>query len=321
MREPPEGLPERHHVVPAEVDIRPRRTSAYRIDSRLRRLVPPSPPLRVLRRPSAELENNAIGATRRARSAPMGTGCSRSRGGSRWRVDRRRASDDGRARVPRRVSAGDGPGPSRPKVLDLNGNRRDWLAPASINLRLAEVTGLHEYLTMREPGRASRSRRDAPPRGSPKGRAGPSSVLARAALTSSQTAARSASADVIAFFASIGMGPTPHSVSIIHDRPCRRSHRRAGACNTATWTVPRSVPRPLVPLGQQVKGGSGRRSRPVRARARAAAGGCRAWWPPAWSSRTCVAPRRSSGRSGPLCLRRAGTPGTGAARAWRHRRP
>jgi hypothetical protein len=109
------GLPERHHVVPAEADIRPRRTSGYRIDSRLRRLVPPSPPLRVLRRASAELENNAIGATRRARSAPMGTGCSRSRGGSRWRVDRRRASDDGRARVPRRVSAGDGPGPSRPE--------------------------------------------------------------------------------------------------------------------------------------------------------------------------------------------------------------
>ena len=42
-----------------------------------------------------------------------------------------------------------------PNVLDLNGHRRDRLAPASINLRLAAVTGLYEYLAMSEPGLAS----------------------------------------------------------------------------------------------------------------------------------------------------------------------
>ena len=42
-----------------------------------------------------------------------------------------------------------------PNVLDLNGHRRDRLAPASINLRLAAVTGLYEYLAMSDPGRAS----------------------------------------------------------------------------------------------------------------------------------------------------------------------
>ena len=42
-----------------------------------------------------------------------------------------------------------------PNVLDLNGQRRDRLAPASINLRLAAVTGLYEYLAMSEPGRSS----------------------------------------------------------------------------------------------------------------------------------------------------------------------
>lgn len=64
-------------------------------------------------------------------------------------------------------------------------------------------------------------------------------------------------------------------------------------------------------------GGSG----PVTARAGAAAGGCTAWRRPAWSSRTCAVPRRSSGRSGPRRLRPAGTPGAGAALAWRHPRP
>ena len=42
-----------------------------------------------------------------------------------------------------------------PNVLDLNGHRRDRLAPASINLRLAAVTGLYEYLAMSDPGLAS----------------------------------------------------------------------------------------------------------------------------------------------------------------------
>jgi hypothetical protein len=39
-----------------------------------------------------------------------------------------------------------------PNVLDLNGHRRDRLAPASVNLRLAAVTGLYEHLTMNSPG-------------------------------------------------------------------------------------------------------------------------------------------------------------------------
>lgn len=42
-----------------------------------------------------------------------------------------------------------------PNVLDLNGHRRDRLAPASINLRLAAVTGLYEYRAMSEPDRPS----------------------------------------------------------------------------------------------------------------------------------------------------------------------
>ena len=42
-----------------------------------------------------------------------------------------------------------------PNVLDLNGNRTDRLAPASINLRLAAVTGLYEYQSMSDPGRSS----------------------------------------------------------------------------------------------------------------------------------------------------------------------
>lgn len=42
-----------------------------------------------------------------------------------------------------------------PNVLDLNGQRRDRLAPASINLRLAAVTGLYEYQAMSDPGHAS----------------------------------------------------------------------------------------------------------------------------------------------------------------------
>lgn len=40
-------------------------------------------------------------------------------------------------------------------VLDLNGNRSDRLAPASINLRLAAVTGLYEYRAMRDPAAES----------------------------------------------------------------------------------------------------------------------------------------------------------------------
>jgi integrase/recombinase XerD len=42
-----------------------------------------------------------------------------------------------------------------PNVLDLNGNRTDRLAPASINLRLAAVTGLYEYRAMRDPAAGS----------------------------------------------------------------------------------------------------------------------------------------------------------------------
>jgi len=38
-----------------------------------------------------------------------------------------------------------------PNVVDLNGNRTDRLAPGSINLRLAAVAGLYEYLMMRDP--------------------------------------------------------------------------------------------------------------------------------------------------------------------------
>ncbi len=39
-----------------------------------------------------------------------------------------------------------------PNVVDLAGNRTDRLAPSSINLRLAAVTGLFEYRAMRDPG-------------------------------------------------------------------------------------------------------------------------------------------------------------------------
>lgn len=42
-----------------------------------------------------------------------------------------------------------------PNVLDLSGNRRDRLAPASINLRLAAVTGLYEYRAMLDPSSPS----------------------------------------------------------------------------------------------------------------------------------------------------------------------
>lgn len=38
-----------------------------------------------------------------------------------------------------------------PNVVDLQGNRFDRLAPASVNLRLAAVTGLFEFLAMRDP--------------------------------------------------------------------------------------------------------------------------------------------------------------------------
>ena len=40
-------------------------------------------------------------------------------------------------------------------MLDLNGNRTDRLAPASINLRLAAVTGLYEYRAMSDPSCSS----------------------------------------------------------------------------------------------------------------------------------------------------------------------
>lgn len=39
-----------------------------------------------------------------------------------------------------------------PNVVDLQGNRVDRLAPASVNLRLAAVAGLFEFLAMRDPG-------------------------------------------------------------------------------------------------------------------------------------------------------------------------
>jgi site-specific recombinase XerD len=39
-----------------------------------------------------------------------------------------------------------------PNVVDLQGNRVDRLAPASVNLRLAAVAGLFEFLSMRDPG-------------------------------------------------------------------------------------------------------------------------------------------------------------------------
>lgn len=42
-----------------------------------------------------------------------------------------------------------------PNVMDLNGQRVDRLAPSSINLRLAAVAGLYEFLGMRHPGRTS----------------------------------------------------------------------------------------------------------------------------------------------------------------------
>lgn len=42
-----------------------------------------------------------------------------------------------------------------PNVVDLAGNRTDRLAPSSINLRLAAVTGLFEYRAMRDPGAVS----------------------------------------------------------------------------------------------------------------------------------------------------------------------
>jgi Site-specific recombinase XerD len=42
-----------------------------------------------------------------------------------------------------------------PNVVDLSGQRADRLTPASINLRLAAVTGLYEYLQMRDPAARS----------------------------------------------------------------------------------------------------------------------------------------------------------------------
>lgn len=43
------------------------------------------------------------------------------------------------------------PGRPGPNVVDLSGRRTDRLAPASVNLRLAAVTGLYEFLAMRDP--------------------------------------------------------------------------------------------------------------------------------------------------------------------------
>ncbi|MFK5648040.1 tyrosine-type recombinase/integrase [Ornithinimicrobium sp. LYQ121] len=42
-----------------------------------------------------------------------------------------------------------------PNVVDLAGRRTDRLAPASVNLRLAAVAGMYEYLAMRDPDRVS----------------------------------------------------------------------------------------------------------------------------------------------------------------------
>lgn len=43
------------------------------------------------------------------------------------------------------------PGRPGPNVVDLAGRRTDRLAPASVNLRLAAVAGLYEFLAMRDP--------------------------------------------------------------------------------------------------------------------------------------------------------------------------
>ena len=42
-----------------------------------------------------------------------------------------------------------------PNVLDMRGRRTDLLTPATINLRLAAVSGLYEFLTMRDPSAGS----------------------------------------------------------------------------------------------------------------------------------------------------------------------
>jgi site-specific recombinase XerD len=42
-----------------------------------------------------------------------------------------------------------------PNVVDLQGNRVDRLAPASVNLRLAAIAGLFEFLAMRDPDRVN----------------------------------------------------------------------------------------------------------------------------------------------------------------------
>jgi site-specific recombinase XerD len=47
------------------------------------------------------------------------------------------------------------PGRPGPNVVDLAGNRTDRLAPGSINLRLAAVTGMFEFWAMRDPARKS----------------------------------------------------------------------------------------------------------------------------------------------------------------------
>lgn len=47
------------------------------------------------------------------------------------------------------------PGRAGPNVVDLNGRRMDQLAPASINLRLAAVSGMYEFLSMRDADRVS----------------------------------------------------------------------------------------------------------------------------------------------------------------------
>lgn len=47
------------------------------------------------------------------------------------------------------------PGRAGPNVVDLDGQRLDRLSPASVNLRLAAVAGMYEFLGMRDPERVS----------------------------------------------------------------------------------------------------------------------------------------------------------------------
>ena len=47
------------------------------------------------------------------------------------------------------------PGRGGPNVVDMQGRRTDLLAPSTVNLRLAAVAGLFEFLTMRDPSMIS----------------------------------------------------------------------------------------------------------------------------------------------------------------------